>query len=723
MANVISYLHPHMETSIVDNSTVASSQANTGTALFMPYFSSRGIDGQVEVYNSYAQFVADKGTPNFKRHGQPIYNILQFLRGGGTVYGVRLLPSDAVRANVALHAKVEGGKVVKAKDASYLTDLTSDNLAGLGLAGYEDVLVDVQREVAARYTFKVTQETVAQVFDGAKYYGTVAEAKVALKGVYAADELAKLDTLAKAKRTKAVEQVELSPVAGGNVVSFQLKEEPSRCLKVIKIESNTQPTEITLDKVYKTLEEAKQALSGKFAEKEIAKLDVLIAADLETEEVLNHLTEKFTATEKASNGVEGKMLQVVCKGRGVYGNKYSVNIAFNASLTSSYGFAIYELSVIESGNVVEGPYYVSLQPEAVNLAGASMYVKNIIEEYSSIIAVQVNEDLYDAAIEALAADGKEDYYKVDLLGLSTAVQVSLGEGTDGAKLDSKVEDDEDLTVRDSLLISAFSKADIQSKTRYPIDILLDANFSRGVKEALHALGKARGDVFMVLDLGPQGVSNATQALNNKDGMSNISDDRCAAFYAQTFTVYDSFTNSDILVTMPYFLAHKIPSNDLQYGIQYPLAGPTRGIITGFKSMSFNPSTDEKEELYKGRVNYAEQDYRSTKLMSQLTSQNASSALSNINNMRVLLRMMRRVEEISEGYFFEFASTSVLSRFEDSVNNYLSTWVSNGACTVANASVYQNDYDVTQNIVRVKVELVFTGVIERIIIEFNVGNNN
>ena len=49
----ISYLHPHMQTSIVDNSAVvAQPQQPTGTALFMPYFSSRGLDGKIETYTS-----------------------------------------------------------------------------------------------------------------------------------------------------------------------------------------------------------------------------------------------------------------------------------------------------------------------------------------------------------------------------------------------------------------------------------------------------------------------------------------------------------------------------------------------------------------------------------------------------------------------------------------------------------------------------------------------
>ena len=108
-------------------------------------------------------------------------------------------------------------------------------------------------------------------------------------------------------------------------------------------------------------------------------------------------------------------------------------------------------------------------------------------------------------------------------------------------------------------------------------------------------------------------------------------------------------------------------------------------------------------------------------MTQVTSQEMTSALSNINNMRVLLKMVRAVEEISEGYYFEFANSITLNNFQNAINNYLQTWITNGACTVAAGTVYQNAYDVEQKIVRVNIELVFTGIIERISITFNVGN--
>ena len=530
----ISYLHPHMQTSIVDNSVVLPEQAAVGTVMFMPYFSSRGVDGEIRLYNSYSEFLLENGTPNFKKHGQAIYNVLQFLSSGGSVYGMRVVPKDAKKASVVLGKGVNG----------------------------------------------------------------------------------------------------------------------------------------------------------------------------ETGEI------------EDSEEVGNQLLKFSCKGRGVYGNKLRIQIDFNKNLTEGYGFAVYEIMVIDSGRVLEGPYYVALNPEARDVAGQSMYIKNIIEQYSTNIEVEIDEDQYDILIEALA--GEEEPLMVDVLGAKVPLELQLDGGNDGSPVFGKGEGIAER--RTELLAEAFAHPDIVNKRRFPLDILMDANFDTAVKAAIAALANKRGDCFAFFDLTTEYGADTEAALSGMQLLSTSINERKFAVYGQTFIVYDGFTNSDINVTMTYLLAGKIPTHDRTYGVQYPFAGPSRGLLTGFKSMSFNPEPEEKEALYRARVNYAEQDYRNTKLMSQLTAQSANTALSNINNMRTLLRMIVAVEEISEEYFFEFASPGTLASFNAAINNYLSSWVANGACTVCNGTVYQNPYDVAQKIVRVRVEVVFTGIIERIVIEFNVGAN-
>ena len=630
MANYSSglqYLHPHISTSVVDNSSyVETVVATKGTKLFMPIFCDKGLDSKIQVFSSQTQLIAEYGLPNFKEHGQAYYNALNFARGGGLVYAIRLLPVSATYANQCFYVNfgegVEvGGSVVE------------------------------QEQLTKRYIVFATDDEVQPEY----------------KSMPSTDEV----------------------VEGEEVVV-----EDSLKMAVTKSLQNPRAFEAYDDK-------------------------------------------------------EGRVpvLSVYSKGRGQYGNNIAVSLEVESSLADSYGFAVYNLRVFEvvnGGNIlVEGPYHVALFPEAVNAAGNSLYIKNIVDRYSSRISVEVSEagldavydhlqELYEKEQEALKKEALEngtDYieqefmpYSIDILGMGTgsnnALYTILEGGNDGgAGKNGRLTDAE----KTKLLVAAYNglspfDTNIAHKREFPIDILLDANFPNEVKEDMAALASKRGDCIAILDCGLKPL-DAQTAVNLKPQI----DTPYAAVYGQSATIYDSFTNSYIPVTMPFFLAAKIPANDETYGIQYPIAGPTRGTVTGFQSLSFNPYMDDKELLYKNRVNYLEQDYRQSKFMTQLTSQSKSSALSNINNVRVLMAMVRNVEDIANNYYFEFANNSTLGNMQSTINSYLSSWVSNGACKVAEGLVYQNEYDHVQKIVRVRIEVVFVNVIERIVIEFNVGN--
>jgi hypothetical protein len=178
---------------------------------------------------------------------------------------------------------------------------------------------------------------------------------------------------------------------------------------------------------------------------------------------------------------------------------------------------------------------------------------------------------------------------------------------------------------------------------------------------------------------------------------------------------------DIPVTAPYFLAMKIPFVDAQYGIQYPFVGPNRGTLTGFNALDWNPDEYQKEALYDAQLNYIEQNYKTTKFNCQLTTQFKTSALSNINNVRVLMQMIREVEELAVNYEFEFGTTTTLNSFNSQLNNVLADYVTNGACSTCTGTAYQTAYDKQQKTCRVSISVVFNNIIERILVEFDIGS--
>jgi hypothetical protein len=258
---------------------------------------------------------------------------------------------------------------------------------------------------------------------------------------------------------------------------------------------------------------------------------------------------------------------------------------------------------------------------------------------------------------------------------------------------------------------------VANRKEIVIDVVLDANYSDAIKNQIVSFcSEIRGDCFAIIDTGF--TANSAQALVWRK--SNPFSTMFAAIFTQDFVIDEPFSGMEARVTSSYFLASKVPEVDEAFGIHYPFVGPRRGVISGFKKLSWNPTETEKEALYKRQINYVESDVKRTKFGSQLTSQTLVSALSNINAVRTLLRIKRDVEELSEDYQFEFADPQTYSDFQYNLNGYLQRWIANRACTSINGKVYASAYDKQQKICRVRIDITFNYVIERILIDLVVN---
>jgi hypothetical protein len=276
--------------------------------------------------------------------------------------------------------------------------------------------------------------------------------------------------------------------------------------------------------------------------------------------------------------------------------------------------------------------------------------------------------------------------------------------------------------KDMLLARGFGQGGyidptVTNKKEVVIDVVMDSNYNDSVKGAIVTFcSEIRGDCIAIIDT--NFTATPQQALDWRK--LNPFSTFYASIFTQDFIVDDAFSGSEIKVTSTYFLASKIPNIDEQYGLQYPFVGPRRGTISGFKKMSWNPTEPQKELLYKRQINYVESDIKRTKFGSQLTSQTVVSALSNINAVRTLLRIKRDVETLAEDYQFEFGDPQTYSNFQYNLNTYLQRWVANRACSIIKGQVYASAYDKQQKIARVRIDLTFNYVIERILIDLVVN---
>lgn len=668
----VQYLHPHISSHIVDNSAYTEVISSPGgTVLFQPLIADRGEDNVIMRLSSEKELFAKFGFPNFKEHGQSIYNAWQWLRGRGIVNAVRVLPNDAKFANVVLNIKT---KIVTETLTVRKAVLDAD-----GNAVYENGLP---------------------------------------------------------KFVQAVDPISGDPLVddlGSPVYETETTEQKRMVVKV-ETSSSDQLTSIASIK---------------------SQLDLLNNA-VSNDGFKNHY-----------------LFAVVPKGRGKYGNNFGMNMKLNIAGDETYSFRSYDLELFErlpnGSTQTLDTLIFSLFPEALDLGGMSLFMPSIISEYSSDISCTFSEKAYDMLINDLMEinEGDQEIFESpqeidflfglnrklagytlpldcaavkrypDLRGysklminfdetvteypLSAALdrdRVAFKFGTDGSFEMSNADRARALESVFSEVYYGFLIPEVQNKEMYPFDVVLDAGYPLPVKEAMADFCKYRKDVFGITDTGL--IPSATSAINWRKN-SFTQDTFLLALFGQAQVVFDPFTGKDIQVTSTYFLANKIPSNDADFGIHKPFVGPQRGAITGMKSINYNPSNPlEKDELIKNRINYIEQLDRQTRFNTQLTSQSKNSALSNINNVRTLLRMVREGENIAQNFMHEYADDVIEGLQKELDNNYAS--YRDTACERVDVTVYQKGQDRVRKIVRVKVEVVFKALAERIIMEFSVSNS-
>ena len=132
-------------------------------------------------------------------------------------------------------------------------------------------------------------------------------------------------------------------------------------------------------------------------------------------------------------------------------------------------------------------------------------------------------------------------------------------------------------------------------------MILDAGYELPTKEAILSFtSEHRSDIAVVFDecdFKANSLKGTDVTIGVGAGTVNH------AVYTQKLIVNDVISGKDIWVTPTYFLASLIPFNDRIYGMQWPTAGLTRGVLTGVKGINFNPTEEQNNNFILKRINY------------------------------------------------------------------------------------------------------------------------
>lgn len=335
----------------------------------------------------------------------------------------------------------------------------------------------------------------------------------------------------------------------------------------------------------------------------------------------------------------------------------------------------------------------------------------ILKEELLVTAKQITSVQSDVTVAS-----KNNIYTTILTNFNQPIQFKYGSEGDLSESDQILKN----KTKTNLLIKGYKGLiddGITSKKIIPARFIIDGNENAEVKNAMHVLvTEIRDDIFFYCDTGF--TSSPEDALSKRQTDCNFSSIKIA-IYTQDFTIYDEYSGRDIKVTTPYFLSSKIPYCSTNYGLHMPIAGNKRGIIDGFKSISWIPNEAYKELLYNKKINYIESDSTKTKFGSQLTSESRNTPLSNINNVITVIDIKNDVELMAENYQFEFNNQDTIDAFQSELTDYLSKYTSSMAAERIVATVYASDYDKLMKILRVAITIKFYDIIERILLNLDV----
>jgi hypothetical protein len=180
-------------------------------------------------------------------------------------------------------------------------------------------------------------------------------------------------------------------------------------------------------------------------------------------------------------------------------------------------------------------------------------------------------------------------------------------------------------------------------------VVYDAGYPSDVKTQISSLCQTRRDCVGILDNGDNATVNAALSTrNNTNTMNNY----FVALYESYSKVSDPFTGQDVWFSPMYHMAYLLPRNDNVAEIWFAVAGFQRAAIDSIKELRYNPRLGQRDQLYLKQINPIVKFAQGYVMWGQLTSQAKSSALSDLNIVRMVLFAKRAIEQFCRFFIFE-----------------------------------------------------------------------
>jgi hypothetical protein len=286
-------------------------------------------------------------------------------------------------------------------------------------------------------------------------------------------------------------------------------------------------------------------------------------------------------------------------------------------------------------NTVIETFIASKATDVKSVTGEKLYYKDLLFRKSKYIYWmdhEVSSPAFGGAVKGVAYDATQIVYDVSLDHGHDGVYPTVGDFKEGLDLFADAE-----TIDVNLVIAGVSDA---------VHAQNVINLCDSRKDCLGFISPEMSDVVGV-------ASSATQTTNVKAFFDALSSTSYVVFDSGWKYQYDTYNDVYRWVPLNGDIAGACANTDDVSDPWFSPAGMSRGNIKSVTKLAFNPKKNERDTLYKARINpVVTFPGMGTLLWGDKTAQSKASAFDRINVRRLFMVLEKTISKASKAQLFE-----------------------------------------------------------------------
>jgi hypothetical protein len=549
------YIHSRVATDVIDNSIVEEQVVvPIDFVLFQPYTSPEGFDSKVRKWTQETAFVRGNGTPLFNRDGQHIYNCVQWLKGGATVLGLRVVAENSTPAFGVINIRtkpttvsipVEGGSPVTVPGL-----MISPCLSAVPNSILTPTILKLSEPTLLKQILTVMNGQPASVSGWDDHYLTVF--KVRGTGVF------------------------------GNNYGVNIQLDSTR---------------------EEDLEDGRRYFYNVY--KKDTKGNITLQADT--------YSLSFNPAAVDPTGSVSEFIDTVVTSSG-YIKKFDGIAVYTYDDVWDDLVKLFEnyCGEVTDGTSAENIISEKQDPIFIDVfslldRSVSAYKRFVPPDETELLALEASgyPDTDFSLQSNFFAGGDDGDLDKSRYIVGTAPPDYTGPNkyySTKSEMNAAYN-----AVKNELIRKAYAgeiDPAILSEYKYQISAVVDSNNLDDVKKEMIYLCRRRLDIIAYLDCGLMASCDA--AINYRKTMLTGFQDWNASVWGQFGTAWDSYNKRNIDVPYTFDLAYKIPFLRVQYGPNKLMAGTKKGKVETMGELAWYPDEDQKTELLQNQINYVEE---------------------------------------------------------------------------------------------------------------------